>query len=175
MAKKKELPKAMMGKIIKPVVRAVVSTGKVAGKSTVRGGKAYYNAVEHAPAIKGPVSFVKAGGKGIKAAGKGFARGVKSEIKVEKAKAAERVAAEKAKATKAKVAKTPPISEEKRLMDELNAQKANTQKVNKTTSGKKSMTPEQKKKLKKVAIGTGIAAGVGTYKYVTRKRRTLND
>lgn len=163
MAKKKELPKAMMGKIIKPMVRAVVVTGKVAGKATVRGGKAYYNAVGNAPAIKGPVSFAKAGKEGIKAAGKGFARGVKSEIKAEKAKAAERVASEKAaKTTKSRT-------------DWMNAGTPKPAPAPKPTSGKKVMTPEQKKKLKKVAIVGGAGAAVGTYKYANRKRRTLND
>ena len=163
MAKKKELPKAMMGKMIKPFVRAVVATGKVATKSTVRGGKAYYNAVGNTP-IKGPVSFAKAGKEGVKAAGKGFAEGVKSGIKTEKAKAAERVVAEKAKVEKAKL-----VSEEKRLMDDLNSQK-----TNKTTSGKKPMSPQKKKRIKQaVVIGTvATAAGI---KYANRPRRTLND
>lgn len=164
MAKKKELPKAMMGKMIKPFVRGVVATGKVATKSTVRGGKAYYNAVENAPAIKGPVSFVKAGKEGIKAARKGFTRGVKSGIKTEKAKAAERVVAEKAKVEKAKL-----VSEEKRLMDDLNAQK-----TNKTTSGKKPMSPQKKKRIKQ-AVVVGTAAAAAGIKYANRPRRTLND
>ena len=164
MAKKKELPKAMMGKIIKPMVRGMVATGKVAGKATVRGGKAYYKAVENAPAIKGPVSFVKAGGKGIKAAGKGFTRGVKSEMKAEKIKAAERVVADKAKVDKAKF-----VSEEKKLMDDLNSQK-----TNKTTSGKKPMSPQKKKRIKQ-AVVVGTAAAAAGIKYANRPRRTLND
>jgi ABC-type Na+ efflux pump permease subunit len=151
---------------IKPLIRAVVSTGKVAGKATVRSGKAYHNAIEHAPAIKGPVSFVKANKEGIKAAGKGFARGVKSGIKTEKAKAAERVVAEKAKVNKANL-----VSEEKRLMDDLNNQKKKTQTVNKSSTGKKKLTTKQK-------VGIGVvtgAAAAGGIKYANRKRRTLND
>lgn len=162
MAKKKELPKAMSGGI-KPLIRAVVATGKVATKSTVRGGKAYYNAVGNTP-IKGPVSFAKAGKEGIKAARKGFTRGVKSGIKTEKAKAAERVVAEKAKVEKAKL-----VSEEKRLMDDLNSQK-----TNKTTSGKKPMSPQKKKRIKQ-AVVVGTAAAAAGIKYANRPRRTLND
>lgn len=159
MAKKKELPKAMSGGI-KPLIRAVVATGKVAGKATVRGGKAYHNAIEHAPAIKGPVSFVKAGKEGIKAAGKGFTRGVKSEIKAEKAKAAKKVATGNTGRTRT---------------DWMNAGTPKPAPTPKPTSGKKIMTPEQKKKLKKVAIVGGAGAAIGTYKYANRKRRTLND
>jgi hypothetical protein len=170
MAKKKELPKAMMGKVIKPVVRAVVSTGKVAGKAAVRGGKAYYKAVENAPTIEGPVSFVKAGGKGIKAAGKGFTRGVKSEIKVEKAKAAERALAEKTS--------KPVVDSSKKSSKNLS--KSNTDKPvsnseQKSAANKNSMTPEQKKKIKRIATVGTTAAAIGAYKYANRKRRTLND
>ena len=131
MAKKKELPKAMMGKMIKPVVRAITS-----------GSKAIKN--------------TKSVSKGITAAKTGYTRSVNA-------------------AKKAKEATKPVVSEEKRLMDELNTQKANAQKVNKTTSGKKPMTPEMKKKIKKVAIVGGTGAAIGTYKYANRKRRTLND
>jgi uncharacterized FlgJ-related protein len=158
MAKKKELPKAMMGKIIKPMVRAVAATGRVAGKSTVRGAKAFGKSATNT-SVK---DFLK--GSDIKAGVKGFARGVKSGIKTEKAKAAERVVAEKAKVDKAKL-----VSEEKRLMDDLNAQK-----TNKTTSGKKPMSPQMKKRIKQaVVIGT-VAAAAGI-KYANRPRRTLND
>ena len=163
MAKKKELPKAMSGGI-KPLIRAVVATGKVAGKSTARGAKAFNIAATYGPKSKGSASTIKVTGNAIKAAGKGFARGVKSGIKTEKAKAAERVVAEKAKVDKAKL-----VSEEKRLMDDLNAQK-----TNKTTSAKKPMDPQKKKRIKQaVVIGT-IAAAAGI-KYANRPRRTLND
>ena len=168
MAKKKELPKAMSGGI-KPLIRAVVSTGKVAGKSTVRSGKAFYNAVGYAPTIKGPVSLVKAGAKGIKAGAKGFTRGVKSEIKTEKLKAAERAVADKAKAVKDKAAKTPPISEEKRLMDELNAMK------NKKPIADKKPVKKPMSKRKKIAIVGGTGAAVAGIKYATREKRTLKD
>ena len=168
MAKKKELPKAMSGGI-KPLIRAVVSTGKVATKATVKGGKAYYNAVGNAPTIKGPVSRVKAGAKGIKAGVKGFTSGVKSEIKTEKLKAAERAVADKAKAVKDKAAKTPPISEEKRLMDELNAMK------NKKPIADKKPVKKPMSKRKKIAIIGGTAAAIAGIKYATRERRTLKD
>ena len=81
MAKKKELPKAMSGGI-KPLIRAVVATGKVTGKATVRGGKAFKKSFYNT-SVK---DFLK--GNDIKAGVKGFARGVKSGIKTEKAKAA---------------------------------------------------------------------------------------
>ena len=169
MAKKKKLPKAMMGKIVGPVIRGVVSTGKVATKATVRSAKASYNAVGNAPTIKGPVSLVKAGAKGIKAGAKGFTRGVKSEIKTEKLKAAERAVADKAKAVKDKAAKTPPISEEKRLMDELNAMK------DKKPIADKKPVKKPMSKRKKIAIVGGTGAAVAAIKYATREKRTLKD
>jgi hypothetical protein len=162
MAKKKELPKAMMGKIIKPMVRAIAATGRVTAKATVRGNNAFNKSVS--PKIKGPISGIKATANSVKAAGKGFARGVKSGIKTEKAKAAERVVAEKAKVDKAKL-----VSEEKRLMDDLNSQK-----TNKTTSGKKPMSPQKKKRIKQAVVVGTLAAAAGI-KYANRPRRTLND
>jgi hypothetical protein len=130
MAKKKELPKAMMGKMIKPVVRAITS-----------GSKAIKN--------------TKSVSKGITAAKTGYTRSVNA-------------------AKKAKEATKPVVSEEKRLMDELNAQKANVQKVNKTTSAKKPMTPQKKKRIKQ-AVVVGTAAAAAGIKYANRPRRTLND
>jgi hypothetical protein len=130
MAKKKELPKAMMGKMIKPVVRAITS-----------GSKAIKN--------------TKSVSKGITAAKTGYTRSVTA-------------------AKKAKEATKPVVSEEKRLMDELNAQKANVQKVNKTTSAKKPMTPQKKKRIKQAVI-VGTAAAAAGIKYANRPRRTLND
>jgi hypothetical protein len=130
MAKKKELPKAMMGKMIKPVVRAIASGSK---------------------AVKNTKSF----SKGITAAKTGYTRSVNA-------------------AKKAKEATKPVVSEEKRLMDELNTQKANAQKVNKTTSGKKPMAPQKKKRIKQ-AVVVGTAAAAAGIKYANRPRRTLND
>jgi len=161
MAKKKELPKAMSGGI-KPLIRAVVSTGKVAGKATVRGGKAYYNAIGNAPAIKGPVSFVKAGGKGIKAGAKGFSREIKSGIKTEKAKAAEKTATEQAaKNTKSRT-------------DWMNAGTPKPVSTPKPANGKKPMAPQKKKRIKQAVVVGTVAAAAGI-KYANRKRRTLND
>ena len=163
MAKKKELPKAMMGKVIKPVVRAVVATGKVAGKAAVRGGKAW-----NASAYHSPVS-IKGMSQDFKAAGKGFVRGVKAETKAEIAKATER----KVAAKKAKEAVKPKVSEEQRLMDELNSQKNKTQNKQ-TTSSKKPMSPEKKKRIKQAAV-VGTLAAAGAIKYDNRDRRRLND
>ena len=162
MAKKKELPKAMSGGI-KPLIRAVVSTGKVATKATVRGGKAFNKSFMNT-SVK---DFLK--GSDIKAGAKGFARGVKSGIKTEKLKAAEREVADKAKAVKDKAAKTPPISEEKRLMDELNAMK------NKKPIADKKPVKKPMSKRKKIAIVGGTGAAVAGIKYATRERRTLKD
>ena len=172
MAKKKELPKAMSGGI-KPLIRAVVATGKVTGKATVRGGKANYKSFVNTP-IKGPVSFFKVTGEGVKAGAKGFSREIKSGIKTEKAKAAERVVANKAKVTaKAKAVKTPPVSEEKRLMDELNAMKDKKTIADKKIDNKPVKKPMSKRK--KIAIVVGTAAAAAGIKYATRDRRTLND
>lgn len=156
MAKKKELEKAMMGKIVKPIVRAMVTTGKIAGKATVRSGKAYNKAIKNAPTIKGPVSFVKANKEGIKAAGKGFTRSVKSET--EKIKASKISATEPTKKSVSDWAKsgTKPSTSEKKVVD---------------SKPKKKLTTKQK-------IGIGVAsaaAGAGVIKHANRKRRTLND
>jgi hypothetical protein len=163
MAKKKELPKAMMGTVIKPVVRAVVATGRVAGKSTVRGAKAFNKSATYTT-VK---DFLK--GSDIKAAGKGFARGVKSQTKIELAKAAER----RATAQKTKEAAKPKISEEQSLMNDLNSQKNKTQNKQ-TTSSKKPMSPEKKKRIKQAAV-VGTIAAAGAIKYANRDRRRLND
>ena len=125
MAKKKELPKAMMGKMVKPVVRAIMSGSK---------------------AVKNTKSF----SKGITAAKTGYTRSVNAAKKV-------------------KESTKPVVSEEKRLMDDLNAQK-----TNKTTSGKKPMNPQKKKRIKQ-AVVVGTAAAAAGIKYANRPRRTLND
>lgn len=185
MAKKKELPKAMSGGI-KPLIRAVVSTGKVAGKSTVRSGKAFYNAVGYAPTIKGPVSLVKAGAKGIKAGAKGFTRGVKSEIKTEKAKA---------NAIKQKAIKDQsliPITEDDIITSTSNVKRTKKDWMNsgtpkpapkpkpkpatpqKTIADKKPVKKPMSKR-KKIAIVGGTGAAIAGIKYATREKRTLKD
>lgn len=121
MAKKKELPKAQLGSII----------------------------------------------KGIKALYKGAKTGAKVVKETYKA---------------SKVTKGPSISEEKKLMNELNKQKKNAETVSKPVkptlkqkaknvkSKVSNLTPKQK-----LAIGAGGATAVGTYKYLNRERRTLKD
>ena len=54
-------------------------------------------------------------------------------------------------------------------MDDLNAQK-----TNKTTSAKKPMNPQKKKRIKQ-AVVVGTAAAAAGIKYANRPRRTLND
>lgn len=136
MAKKKELEKAMMGRIVKPVVRAISSGSKV-----VKNTKPKTTAII---------------GDAVKAGKKGYSREVATYKKAQDAK---------------KAAKAPVISEEKRLMDDLNNQKKKTQTVNKSSTGKKKLTTKQK-------VGIGVATGaavIGGVKYANRKRRTLND
>ncbi len=125
MAKKKELPKAQLGAIIKGVksVGKAISTGK------------------------------KIVGSTLSAAKKGYKESVAASKTGEKVK----------KATK------PIVSEEKRLMSELNAQKAN-----KTKPVKDSMSPQKKKRIKQAAV-VGTVAAAGAIKYANRDRRRLND
>lgn len=147
MAKKKELPKAMMGKMVKPIVRAISAGSKV---------------VKHAKPKTTAII-----GDAVKAGKKGYSREVATYKKAQEAK---------------KAAKAPIISEEKRLMDDLNNQKKKTQTVSKPVkptlkqkaknlkSKVSNLTPKQK-----LAIGAGAAIAVGTYKYLNRERRTLKD
>ena len=147
MAKKKELPKAMMGKIIKPMVRAISAGSKV---------------VKHTKPKTTDII-----GNAVKAGKTGYSREVATYKKAQEAK---------------KAAKAPIISEEKKLMNELNKQKKNAETVSKPVkptlkqkaknvkSKVSNLTPKQK-----LAIGAGTAIAVGTYKYLNRERRTLKD
>lgn len=172
MAKKKELPKAMMGKFIKPVVRAVAATGRVATKATVRGKNAYNTSAKFSPSIT----------QDIKAAGKGFVRGVKSETKTEIAKAAERkLAAQKANK---KVKEWPSLdgsSSTKTKGATNNKTKewpsldgSSTKTGDKTKPAKEPMSPQKKKRIKQAAV-VGTVAAAGAIKYANRDRRRLND
>ena len=179
MAKKKELPKAMSGGI-KPLIRAVVSTGKVATKATVRGGKAFNKSFMNT-SVK---DFLK--GSDIKAGAKGFARGVKSGIKTEKAKA---------NAIKQKAIKDQsliPITEDDIITSTSNVKRTKKDWMNsgspkpapkpkpkpatpqKTIADKKPVKKPMSKR-KKIAIIGGIGAAVAGIKYATRERRTLKD
>lgn len=147
MAKKKELPKAMMGKMVKPIVRAISSGSKV-----VKYTKPKTTAII---------------GDAVKAGKKGYSREVATYKKAQEAK---------------KAAKAPVISEEKKLMNDLNNQKKKTETVKtpaKTTLKQKAKTVKSKVSnltaKQKLAIGAGGAAVVGGYKYLNRERRTLKD
>lgn len=157
MKKKKELPKAMSGGV-KPLIRAVVSTGKVTGKATVRGVKAFGKSAKHT-SLKDALK-----GADIKAGVKGFVRGVKSETK-------------KLKKPKISIAEPdlgPDLgSAKKSTSDWIKAgtkPKTSTNNVVETKP-KKKLTTKQK-----VSIGVATGAAVaGSVKYANRKRRTLND
>ena len=147
MAKKKELEKAMMGRIVKPVVRAIS-----AGSKVVKNTKPKTTAII---------------GDAVKAGKKGYSREVATYKKAQEAK---------------KAAKAPVISEEKKLMNDLNNQKKKTETVKtpaKTTLKQKAKTVKSKVSnltpKQKLAIGAGGAAVVGGYKYLNRERRTLKD
>ena len=186
MAKKKELPKAMSGGI-KPLIRAVVATGKVAGKATVRGADSFKKTAKYYNSkVTGPISLAKGVGNTIKATGKGFARGVKSEIKAEKAKA---------NAIKQKAIKDQsliPITEDDIITSTSNVKRTKKDWMNSGTPKPapkpkpKPATPQKtivdkkpvKKpmsKRKKIAIVGGTGAAIAGIKYLNREKRTLKD